>query len=51
MTNQDIFDMLADLEQMTFYHDISTQTHATTEIHELANKILIAFAAVTGCHN
>lgn len=51
MTNQEIFDMLADLEERTFYIDITHQTPETLKAHEAAKKALEAFAKATGCHN
>lgn len=51
MTNQTIFEMLANLEEMTFYHDLKTQSKETLAIHETAKQVLEAFAKMTGCHN
>lgn len=51
MTNQAIFEMLADLEEKTFYHDLKTQSKETLEIHETAKRVLEAFAKLTGCRN
>lgn len=51
MNNQKIFEMLANLEEKAFYHDIQMQTKETLEIHEMTKQVLEAFAKLTGCHN
>ena len=51
MTNQEIFNMLSDLEEATFYADIRSQTKETLQAHEQAKKALESFAKATGCHN
>lgn len=51
MNNQEIFNMLSELEEATFYADIRSQTKETLHAHEQAKKALEAFAKATGCHN
>jgi hypothetical protein len=51
MTNQQIFEMLADLEEKLFYIDVTHQTKETLTAHEAAKATLEAFAKATGCHN
>ena len=47
--NQKIFDALADLECMLYYHP--EKTAAIVEVHQLVNKALLQFAKETGTHN
>ena len=52
MTNQEIFDILADNEEKLFYawsRDFNNKE--LKEAHEAAKEALIAFAKATGCHN
>lgn len=51
LSNQQIFDLLADLEEQLFYIDITYQGKDTAAAHELSKRILEAFASATGCHN
>lgn len=52
MSNQEIFEMLADNEEKLFYD--SCADNKNTELkaaHTAAKKALEAFAKATGCHN
>lgn len=52
MTNQEIFDILADHEEKLFYmlcNDKENESLKTA--HENAKQSLEAFALATGCHN
>ena len=52
MSNQDIFDILADTEEKLFYALCGGMGNvALDEAHEAAKKALEAFAKATGCHN
>lgn len=51
MTNQEIFDMLADNEEKLFYAYNANPTEELKAAHDAAKLALISFAAATGCHN
>lgn len=52
MTNQEIFEMLAENEQKLFYASCSDTGNAELKAaHAAAKKALESFAKVTGCHN
>lgn len=51
MTDQEIFELLAELECKTFYLDCSESSADSHELHDLAKKALLAFAEKTGCAN
>lgn len=51
MTNQEIFNMLADNEEKLFYAYNANKTEALRIAHETAKKVLETFAKETGCHN
>ena len=52
MSNQEIFEMLADNEQKLFYASCADKNNAELEAaHAAARKVLEAFAKATGCHN
>lgn len=51
MTNQEIFNMLADNEEKLFYAYSANKTEELREAHKAARQALEAFAKATGCHN
>lgn len=51
MTNQEIFNMLADNEERLFYAYNQNKTEALRIAHEAAKQALETFAKETGCHN
>lgn len=52
MTNQEIFNVLADNEEKLFYAQCADRDNAELrEAHKAAKEALEAFAKVTGCHN
>lgn len=52
MTNQEIFEMLADNEEKLFYALCRDKDNNTLKAaHESARQSLEAFALATGCHN
>lgn len=52
MTNQEIFEMLADNEQKLFYASCADKNNAELKArHTAARKALEAFSKATGCHN
>ena len=51
MTNQEIFNVLADNEERLFYAYCSNKTEELKAAHEAAKQALEAFAKSTGCHN
>lgn len=52
MSNQQIFELLADNEEKLFYAFCSNRENAELEAaHEAAKKALESFAKATGCHN
>lgn len=52
MTNQEIFEMLAENECKLFYAwAADRENKELREAHEAAKKALEAFAKATGCHN
>lgn len=52
MTNQEIFEMLADNEEKLFYAVCATPNNEEIrKAHETAKKALEEFAKKTGCHN
>ena len=52
MTNQEIFEMLADNEQKLFYASCADKDNAELKAaHDAARQALEAFAKATGCHN
>ncbi|MBQ3178212.1 MAG: hypothetical protein IJB52_10360 [Clostridia bacterium] len=52
MTNQEIFEMLADLEERLFYaYCADRENDALKSAHESARKALEEFARKTGTHN
>lgn len=52
MTNQEIFEILADYEEKLFYALCQNKNNNTLRIaHESARQSLKAFALATGCHN
>ena len=51
MSNQEIFNMLADNEEKLFYAYTANQTDELKAAHQAAKSALEAFAKATGCHN
>jgi len=51
MTNQEIFNMLADNEERLFYAYNANPTEELKAAHNAAKAALESFAASTGCHN
>lgn len=51
MTNQEIFDMLADNEERLFYAYNANPTAELKAAHNAAKAALEAFATATRCHN
>ena len=51
MSNQEIFDMLADNEERLFYAKQANPTEELNAAHEAAKAALEAFAKATGCCN
>lgn len=52
MSNQEIFEMLADNEEKLFYASCADDNNAELKAaHTAAKKALEAFAKATGCHN
>lgn len=52
MTNQEIFDILADHEERLFYALCrDNENEALKAAYENAKRSLKAFALATGCHN
>lgn len=52
MTNQEIFEILADNEEKLFYAQCrDKENEALTAAHESAKQSLEKFALATGCHN
>lgn len=52
MSNQDIFDILADTEEKLFYAWCRDMDNAALdEAHEAVKKAFEAFAKATGCRN
>lgn len=51
MTNQEIFNMLADNEERLFYAYSANKTEELKAAHSAAKQALEAFAKATGCHN
>lgn len=52
MTNQEIFEILADNEEKLFYALCQNRNNNTLKMaHESAKQSLEAFALATGCHN
>lgn len=52
MTNQQIFDILADNEEKLFYALCQNkESEPLKTAHESAKRSLEAFALATGCHN
>lgn len=52
MSNQQIFDILADNEETLFYALCEDRENAELKAaHEAAKKDLESFAKATGCHN
>lgn len=52
MTDQEIFEMLADNEEKLFYALCRNKDNNTLKVaHESAKQSLEAFALATGCHN
>lgn len=51
MTNQEIFEILAENECKLFYAYCANKTPELKEAHESAKKALESFAKATGCHN
>lgn len=52
MTNQEIFDTLADNEQKLFYAFCADKNNEELKAaHAAAKQALEAFAKATGCHN
>lgn len=52
MTNQEIFEMLADNEEKLFYAKCAApDNEEIKKAHEAAKKALEEFAKKTGCHN
>lgn len=52
MSNQDIFDILADTEEKLFYAWCNDKDNgALQKAHESAKEALKAFAMATGCRN
>jgi hypothetical protein len=52
MTNQEIFNTLADNEQKLFYALAADKNNEELRAaHAAARQALVAFAKATGCHN
>lgn len=52
MSNQQIFELLADTEEKLFYASCANRGNAELKAaHEAAKKALESFAKATGCHN
>lgn len=51
MSNQEIFNMLADNEEKLFYAYCANKTDELKEAHQAARIALEAFAKKYGCHN
>lgn len=51
MSNQEIFEMLADNEQKLFYAYCANKNDELKNAHEAAKQALETFAKATGCHN
>ena len=51
MTNQEIFEMLADNEERLFYAYSANPTEDLKAAHAAARLALESFAKTTGCHN
>lgn len=51
MSNQEIFEMLADNEEKLFYAYNANPTNELKEAHQAAKVALESFAKATGCHN
>ena len=52
MSNQEIFDILADHEEKLFYAKCAdSDNEPLKEAHKAAKAALEAFAKATGCHN
>lgn len=51
MSNQEIFEMLADNEERLFYAYNANPTDELKAAHDAAKEALKAFAAATGCRN
>lgn len=52
MTNQEIFDVLAENECKLFYaYCADSKNEELKAAHQAAKQALIAFANLTGCHN
>ncbi|WP_290095397.1 hypothetical protein [Bacteroides acidifaciens] len=52
MTNQEIFNLLADNEEKLFYASCADKNSSELkEAHKAAKIALETFAKVTGCHN
>lgn len=51
MTQQEIFNMLADNEEKLFYAYNANKTEELKQAHEAAKMALESFARATGCHN
>ena len=51
MTNQEIFEILSNLEEETFYKSVKEKTVENKAIHDTIKETLERFAKITGCHN
>ena len=51
MSNQEIFNTLADNEEKLFYAYCANKTEELKAAHQAARDALKAFAQATGCHN
>ena len=51
MSNQEIFEMLANNEERLFYAYCAEHTEELKAAHKAAKEALEAFAAATGCCN
>lgn len=51
MSNQEIFNMLADNEEKLFYAYCANKTEELKAAHQAARDALKAFAQATDCHN
>ena len=51
MSNQEIFEMLADNEEKLFYAYNANKTEELKAAHQAARIALETFARATGCHN
>lgn len=51
MTNQEIFETLAENESKLFYAYCANPTEELKAAHQAAKAALEAFAIATGCHN